>query len=533
MVAVNDDESVLLLARCLYWVMPVVLLLWAVAAVRRLRTAGAAVASSPRRHAAGFVTALLVTIAVLWVSPPQMRMQFDETSLCGTAQNMHLHRTAMMGVAAVPAGGDGLELTDWNLDKRPPLFSFLVSLVHDVTGYRVANAFAVNALLLLLLFLMLAVAARNRAGPLAAVAAPLLVAGVPIVLVAATSAGFELLATALLVAVVLAALDYLAEPAPVRFQWLLANGRVFAQVRYESIFVFALVLGLVWLRSRRVRPGRFGIALMAAAPVLLLPIALLLWHARDPGFYLESGGRDLVSLANVAANIGPFLAAFFAPGLGHALPGALAIASVLVYAFWLARRRGTFRDLVVLAPVTAVTAIVWLWFYGNVEEPTALRLYLPVCVLAALGPLLLPAMFPSRALGLAVVVVAAAFAIPRAVDLHSGKIMPQHRTARLLDHIDRTLANVPHAVERTVWVTTVSQYLIIHGRAAIPPRAFAAREAQIRDADVFVLATPLDPILSGWFGDPEEVLAAHAADELGRAEDPDSDAVIVVYRLRR
>jgi len=40
-------------------------------------------------------------------------------------------------------------------------------------------------------------------------------------------------------------------------------------------------------------------------------------------------------------------------------------------------------------------------------------------------------------------------------------------------------------------------------------------------------------VLAGWFGDPQQVLRTRPAQLLGRAEDPDSDAEIAVYRLRR
>lgn len=546
MPATLDDSAQLLLARSLYWTVPVVLVLWAVAGVRRWRAGSLSLPAFLRRHAAGLATALAVTVAAPLLSEPRLRMQFDETSLAGTALNMHLHRTAMMGVAAVPAtdtaAGGGLVLTDWNLDKRPPLFPFLVSIVHDVTGYRVANAFVVNLGALLLLLGTLAVAAGSRVGRVGGVAAPLLVGAVPLVLGAATSGGFELLATLLCCWLVLAALDYVREPTPIRGQWLLANALLLSQARYESILAAGAVLGLVWLRPRRLGHrrlalGRAGVALLVAAPVLAAPVLLLLWHARDPGFYLESGGRELLSLGNAATNVGPFLAALLSPAPVHALPGILAIVSAALYAVRLLRRRARFSDLLVLAPVLLLTATVWLWFYGDVREPTALRLYLPIAVLAALGPLLAPGMFsPGKAraaAGVAVAVLALALAVPRALAVRAGDLLPQHTVAWLLGEVDAVLELVPHDPARTVWVTTVSQYFVVHGRAAIPPRAFDARAGAAAPFDVYVLTTPLDAVLAGWFGDPNDVLARHRTVSLGAATVPDSDEAIAVHRLQR
>ncbi|MCA8954169.1 MAG: glycosyltransferase family 39 protein [Planctomycetes bacterium] len=543
MTAALDAGSQLLLARVLYWAMPLALLLWAVAAVRRFGAREDAGGSGPfafaRRHAAGLLAALALTVATPFVSAPRMRMQFDETSLCGTAQNMHLHRTAMMGIAALPSG-DGLELLDWNLDKRPPLFPFLVSVAHDLTGYRVENAFAINLGLLFLLLATLAVACARRlpanVRALGGVAAPLLVAAVPLVLTAATSAGFELLATLLLAWTIVSAIDYVEAPSAVRGQWLLANALLLALSRYESILLALLVLALVWLRSgRRLLLGRYGRVLLAAGIALLLPIAALLWHSLDAGFYLEAGGRQRVGLGNLATNFAPFVGRLFHPFGVQPFPGLLAVVSAVVYLLWLLRRFARFRDLLVLAPVLAVTAIVWLWFYGDVRETTALRLYLPIAVLAALGPVLLLRLLPWRPVGWLVAVFAAALGAWRWTALAAGEMPAENRAARLLDAFDLVLANVPHDPARTVWVTTAAQYLIVRGHAAMPPAVFAQRTEAgsdpFRDLDVFVVTWPEDERLP-WFGDPRSVLAGGGAAFLGSV-DSGADAALEVYRLRR
>lgn len=55
--------------------------------------------------------------------------------------------------------------SDNYIDKRPLLYPFLVSLAHDLTGYRVLNAFLVNvALHPLLLGLAWWLARRLAAG---------------------------------------------------------------------------------------------------------------------------------------------------------------------------------------------------------------------------------------------------------------------------------------------------------------------------------------------------------------------------------
>jgi len=142
--AQDGDGRQALLAAVLYWLMPLALALW-LAAIARARAAdGAPIGAWLRARAATAALAALFVGAVVLAMPAAMRMQFDETSLLGTAFGMHGERAAWMPLGALPTPA-GVVVTDWNLDKRPPLWPFLVSVAHDVAGVRVGNAFAANA----------------------------------------------------------------------------------------------------------------------------------------------------------------------------------------------------------------------------------------------------------------------------------------------------------------------------------------------------------------------------------------------------
>lgn len=518
-----------LLAHLLYWAMPAVLVLWIAAGVRLLRGAAAKHRAWFVRNAAGLAVAAAATAVAFVVSPPAMRMQFDETSLLGTSQSMHTERIAMMATGAVPSPG-GPWVTDWNLDKRPPLFPFLVSVVHDLTGYRIGNAFAANGCVLFLLLALLACRARRSGGVVAAMAAPVLVLAVPLVVVCATCAGFELLAVWLLALVVLAAIDFVHDPTPARANWLFASGLVFAQARYESVFVLAVVGGLVALAARRWPRDGLGRCLLAVAPTLLAPVVLLLLHSRNPDFYVESGGRALASFAHFADHLPAFLLAWCDPARTSPFPGVLAIASVALFGGWLWRRRGGIADGLVVAPVAAATAIVLFWFYGGVGEPTAVRLYLPAAVLGALGPLLLPHLSRRPFWSPLVLAFAVAFAAWRLPAVHDGRVLPRHAPAVALDAVDAALAGLRPDPQRTLLVSTVAQYLIVRGLPAMSPVAFGKRGPGPRTAEVVVLETPLDAQLARQVGDPRDVLRSARATLLGRIE---GDLPVAAWRLER
>src|SRR5450432_4297934 len=74
------------------------------------------------------------------------KIGMDEIMLLGTSMSMHLDKTVL-----VPVRGNDIQGTfailDGMMDKRPLFFPFLVSLLHDLTGYRPANAFVLNGTL--------------------------------------------------------------------------------------------------------------------------------------------------------------------------------------------------------------------------------------------------------------------------------------------------------------------------------------------------------------------------------------------------
>ena len=216
----DDGARLTWLGWMLYWWMPLTCAFAALCFCWRLRARSHPVVDVARAWWPGAALALAAVVTVVIVSPPQMRVQFDETCLLGVSQNMHLHGKALMTYCAVPYDGEPFPL--YNLvDKRPTLFAFLCSVVHDVSGYRVGNAFVVNAALLWLGLFGVFVAVRARLGLVAGLAAPLWLLAVPLTSVVATSAGFELLAVVTLALATIAALGFVAQPDEPRFAALL------------------------------------------------------------------------------------------------------------------------------------------------------------------------------------------------------------------------------------------------------------------------------------------------------------------------
>lgn len=532
----EQSARLMLLARSLY-VIP-----WLALGLALLAGVGAwRAAAKPGRSLLalwpGVLAAAALVAVVCAVSPPMLRVQFDETSLASVAQNMHAQRAALMTTGAVPFDGELVRLEN-TVDKRPPLFAFLVGLLHDLTGERLANAFVANAALLGLGLVLVFAAVRARLGLIAAFAAQLLLVAVPLTGLVATSGGFELLATVLFAAVLVAALAFVQRPDRVHALGLLALGGLFAQSRYESLPALGLVvlLTLVAVRRRFV-PDRGCVGMFVVQCWLAAPLLVLLRYARDPKFYPEASGAPLVAWRHAVDHIGPFVSHWFAPALHNPLPGVLAIVAAVAVALHLLRRRATFADGMVVVPVAAVTLVALLWFYGDVREPTALRLFLPAAWLTALMPLVLLRQAHARAAWL-LLAGALLLAGLRLHELSRGTAFPRLPNAELAAATERAVAGVSATDDErrhTLWVATTAQHLIVLGHAALSPQSFLARLQEVGDyarrghiRTVYVLQTPFDAAFAPAFGDTQQVLGMFAETVVERTE---GDLPISVHRL--
>lgn len=536
------------LGALLYWT-PLAALPFALAgAVWRWRVRTSSLGTHLQRSWPVLLLALLATAVVVATVPLQQRVQFDETSLLGTSQNMHAQRLAVMTTASFPSRGELVPVGNM-VDKRPTLFPLLASLLHDMRGYDPDHTLGLNVLLLAIALATAGLAVRAR-GLGIALLAPLSLLAVPLTTVVASSGGFELLAALLFFGLLLAARDVVAGRDDGTLAPRLANflglGVLFAWSRYESLPALLLVVALVafGLRGRSPR-SRALLGFVLLLPVLLVPLWPLLLHARDPRFYPEAGGQPLLAFAHGLAHVPTFVAAWFKPTLGQPLPGLVAWMAVAAVSCWLWRGRVdvplcAFSVLLPIVPVAAVTTLVLFWFYGDVGERTALRLFLPAAWATALLPVLLLPTLHGR-LAIAVVVAAAAFAGWQVRAVARGEAMPVLADAATYEGLARAAEQLAQDRGHTLWVGTPAQFLITRGHAAVSPKAFLERagdvRALLRQGDVrtiYVVETTRDAALAPVFGKPRDVLDQLPSELVVPAggEQVGGSAPFTVHRLR-
>jgi hypothetical protein len=219
---------------------------------------------------------LIATAFAVWTDSFAHKLLMDDYVVQGTAWHMHATKEVGTPIRAYDYEGTWLAINTF-LDKRPYFFPFLISLLHDLTGFRLANVYALNVALA---FVVLAcvfglVRALTRQQRPAYIAVGLL-ATLPLFGQNATGASMELLSVAMMALLLVTATCFLREPSPDRLSLLVTGTVLLAQTRYESVLFVVpvcVVIVLAWFHN-----GRVFVSWPAViAPLLLVPYA---WHNR-------------------------------------------------------------------------------------------------------------------------------------------------------------------------------------------------------------------------------------------------------------
>jgi 4-amino-4-deoxy-L-arabinose transferase-like glycosyltransferase len=324
----------------------------------------------------------------------EFKVVADEVVLGSTAMDMHFEREAAVVVRGYDYAGNFTPLNVY-VDKRPLFFPFLLSLVHDLAGYRVANVFVLNGLLSLALTALFYLLGRRLGGPPAGAAAVLLLCTVPLVAQNATGGGFELLNMVMILLTCWLGLRYAERPTADRLCALVLAGVLLAQVRYESA-VFILPVGAtvlyVWWRERRAD---------LSWPLIFAPLLLPLLPLQHNVFNLSQASWQLNDVAGATQ---PFSLQYFYDNVGHAMNFFISFDGTQPSS-WLVAILGTFgvgffvltlykhhREIFALEPATAVfcifligliihTGLMLCYFWGHWDDPVIRRLSLPAHVL--------------------------------------------------------------------------------------------------------------------------------------------------------
>jgi len=346
-----------------------------------------------RRPGAGGAAILAGSLFAVWSDTFQHKILYDEFVIQGTAYEMHLTKLVSTIVRAYKVSGTWLPIDPF-LDKRPYFFPFLLSLLHDLTGYRVSNIFVLNvgcavALLCLLYWFTLQLAGR---GP--AILAVALMALMPLFGQNATGAGMDMNNLTMIALVACLGVLYLRVPSDDRLSLFVLGAVLLTESRYESVIFIVPVAAVVlagWLRA-----GRAILPWPAiVAPMLLIPLA---WHLRvfaaTPLFFqLQEGQTSAFSWSNIAGNFGGDVDFLFntTPGLANSwyLSG-LGVAGLAwaLYGLWgwlRHRPRPALSEAAVVgtafgAGIAAHFVVLLFYWWAKFNDVLAARFALPMCL---------------------------------------------------------------------------------------------------------------------------------------------------------
>jgi hypothetical protein len=381
-----------------YWIILLLLCLFVRAVVSIVRR-GSSSWGVGRRDAWAIAGALMISI--VWASheKPGYKILQDELLLLGTSMGMHYDREAGYPDRATDVQG-AFQVLSQRLDKRPLLFPFLVSCVHDVTGYRPQNPFYLN-MVLGVIFLSLVYLVGWQAGQTrwAGVIMLLLFAGLPLAAQQSTGGGFELLNLILIATFALAIVRYMRQPDASALEVLIFGTLLLASTRYESsLFLIPATVVAYW---GWYRAGK----IVLSWPLLLSPVFLVPILTQNRVFSGESSAWELASIPGATT---PFGLQYFGNNLGHALAflfdfsgyqpnsplfGFLGLLALPTLGLWITRvlRQPSgyaFTDVgwaIVGVSLIGITLLYLLYFWGQFDHPVIHRLSLPMHFLMALA----------------------------------------------------------------------------------------------------------------------------------------------------
>lgn len=341
------------------------------------------------------------------------KVVMDEVMLAGTSMSMHLNRTAIVPMRGSDVQG-AFVIIMGNIDKRQLFFPFLVSLVHDLTGYRPENAFVVNGILVFIFLAMVNAAGRKLAGRKAGWLGVALFAGLPLLAQNATGGGFELLNLVMILASLLLGARFIERRDGASFTAFCYAAMLLTQVRYESVVFLipvAAIILLVWWREGRA---------ILTWQVIVLPLLMIHAALHTRIFDLNSTAWQMQSKPGFTS---PFsLKYIFGPpyNLEHALgfffgkptdqPNSYVFSALgcvaLIFFLLLASRR--IRSLSSESPISVATllfsigfaaqlGLMMCYFWGQFDDAIIRRLSLPTHLWMVLALFAVLTQFPRPA----------------------------------------------------------------------------------------------------------------------------------------
>lgn len=423
---------------------------------------------------------LAVSAALIWLlsaEPFMLKIVHDEGLIASTAQSFHRERAAAVSATANWSRGT-FETYEGFIDKRPLLLPFITSLVHDLTGYRLANIFFLNGVLTLGLLILIVSISLKLTDRESAILGLILLAFLPVIAQGATSGNASILNGAVLTLTLLLGVRYYESPEETSLPALVYSLILLANTRYESILYiipFGILILLGWRKAERI---------ILPPSVIIAPLFLIFnaWHLRYAiayeTFYIQDGpnARDAAfSMTYILSNLQEtlkFLFSFTNQYPNSPFPSIFGFAGMGVLGLHLARRQLTPR----LRPITLLLfgllltnlVVVSCFNFGIFTNYVTARLSLPIYLILCLFAIL--AFFEDKRLLFRIAILLTAIAAVANVTLYGQP--PNQETAIQfvlgISVLIITYSVLAHNAHRLNWL--LPSVLLIASVALIAPK---------------------------------------------------------------
>jgi hypothetical protein len=318
--------------------------------------------------------ALLGTVIVFASTHIGFKVLSDETNLLSVANML-----TVFGKAS------NTEMWQWyyhtyhaldvSVPSRPILFPVFVALLEMIVGVRWWAPFAVNFAFLWVLFaLVLGWAEKimpERLFPKSMALLVLLMS--PILSIAATSAGYDLVSLAVGFGCFLLLFEYQKRPTPEVLECLLFGLICFASVRYESIMAMPFTAAGLYLLEGKGVLKKVTPQTIVVAAVMILPLLVQRWLTwgsfENPPDRAPFGIRNAMDYAPIFVN------SFFLDGNG---PYPILLHWLGLGGLMMAVRRMKGVGIIPLVFMGFVLTLLVSHHFGRADHPTQARLFIPV-----------------------------------------------------------------------------------------------------------------------------------------------------------
>lgn len=375
------------------------------------------------------------------------KIVMDEIMLLGTSMSMHLDKSAL-----TPLRGNDIQgafvILEGIVDKRPLFFPFLVSLLHDLFGYRPANAFVLNSGLTFIFLGLVCLTGRMLAGRWAGWLGVVLFAGLPLLAHNSTGGGFELLNLTMILATMLLGVRWLRQRDSASLTAFCFTALLLAQVRYESVIYLlpvALLVLFVWFQEQRA---------ILSWPVVFAPLLMVHYPLQHRIFDVRSSAWEMFSKPGYSK---PFSLEYIPENIGHALkfffgaasdqPNSIVLSALGMIAvpFFLLLVVKRLRTLATEPPVSVGVIVFSLgfalqflllmcYFWGKFDDAVIRRLSLPTHLAMVVALLAILPQFGRPAVMRTLLIIAAVGLLARSVPsmaahAYSQEYIPGRETA--------------------------------------------------------------------------------------------------------